>query len=155
MKNQFAIFLVIQTVLFFGFHSLANEVGPNDITAALATLTFYKDALSKKSIDKMQKFVTTDLTVIEGTHINTSWADYRDNHIGPEMKEWLSFETVETKNVKQFFSPQQIVISEETIYRIKSKKGETRLKALETFILIKQGETWKIALIHFSGKPLK
>jgi ketosteroid isomerase-like protein len=27
------------------------------------------------------------LTVFEGGHINRGWLDYRDNHLGPEMKE--------------------------------------------------------------------
>lgn len=27
------------------------------------------------------------LTVFEGGHVNNGWTDYRDNHLGPEMKE--------------------------------------------------------------------
>ncbi len=27
------------------------------------------------------------LTVFEGGHVNRGWTDYRDNHLGPEMKE--------------------------------------------------------------------
>ena len=30
---------------------------------------------------------TASLTVFEGGHINRGWVDYRDNHLGPEMKE--------------------------------------------------------------------
>lgn len=32
-----------------------------------------------------------DLTVIESTGMNRSWADYRDHHLAPEMKEMKNF----------------------------------------------------------------
>lgn len=31
------------------------------------------------------------LTVVEGTGINRGWADYRDHHLGPELKEMKDF----------------------------------------------------------------
>lgn len=31
------------------------------------------------------------LTVVEGAGINRGWADYRDNHLGPELKEIKNF----------------------------------------------------------------
>ena len=31
------------------------------------------------------------LTVVEGTGVNRGWTDYRDNHLGPEMKEMKNF----------------------------------------------------------------
>ena len=32
-----------------------------------------------------------DLTVIESTGMNRTWADYRDHHLAPEMKEMKNF----------------------------------------------------------------
>ena len=32
-------------------------------------------------------FYHPDVTIFEGGHVNTGWPDYRDNHLGPELKE--------------------------------------------------------------------
>lgn len=41
-------------------------------------------------MSEIEKYmVTTDaFTIFEGGHINWGWADYRDNHLGPELKEF-------------------------------------------------------------------
>lgn len=36
-------------------------------------------------------YAGTDLTVMESTGINRGWADYRDHHLAPEMKEMKNF----------------------------------------------------------------
>lgn len=36
-------------------------------------------------------YAGSDLTVMESTGINRGWADYRDHHLAPEMKEMKNF----------------------------------------------------------------
>lgn len=36
-------------------------------------------------------YAGTDLTVVESTGMNRGWADYRDHHLAPEMKEMKNF----------------------------------------------------------------
>jgi len=48
------------------------------------------------------------LTVFESGHANYGWADYRDNHLGPEMKEM--------KNTKYSFSDIKIHLAGKTAW---------------------------------------
>src|SRR5262245_50603387 len=48
------------------------------------------------------------LSVFESGHANYGWADYRDNHLGPEMKEM--------KNTKYSFSDMKIHVSGNTAW---------------------------------------
>lgn len=155
-KKIIIVFLVFQSVLFANFPALAKESVTHSEEEIQNIISQYRTALSKKNLKEMEKTVWPELMVVEGVHVNDSWADYRDHHIGPEMNDWQSFETLKpAKILKTITSPDQTVVSSEIIYRIKTKKETTDLKALETYVLRKDNGTWKIALIHFSGKPVK
>lgn len=72
--------------------------GQDDIAAALNS---YAAALEAKDIDGIGAVVTEDLLMFEGAHVNRGWADYRDHHLAPEMKEFsdgfrYAFDEVET-----------------------------------------------------------
>jgi len=53
------------------------------------TLEQSADAFARGDLDAASKVWShsESLTVYEGGHVNDGWTDYRDNHLGPEMKE--------------------------------------------------------------------
>ena len=71
------------------------------------------------------------------------------------MKDWKSFTLTENKHLRTIQVADQVVISDESTYRIEMEKESVDLKALETFVLKKVNGRWKITLLHFSGKALK
>src|SRR6266498_2205233 len=94
------------------------------------------------------------LTVFESGHANYGWADYRDHHLGPEMKEM--------QNTKYAFSDMQIHVSGNTAwatmkYTIAADVGEAGKTrhvdgaGLATAVLVKRDDQWRIVHWHSSA----
>jgi ketosteroid isomerase-like protein len=94
------------------------------------------------------------LTVFESGHANYGWADYRDHHLGPEMKEM--------QNTKYSFSDMKIHLAGNTSwvtmkYSIAADVGEpgkTRHvegAGLATAVLEKRDGQWRIVHWHSSA----
>ena len=94
------------------------------------------------------------LTVFESGHANYGWADYRDNHLGPEMREM--------KNTKYAFSDVQIHLSGKTAwatlkYTISADVTENGKQrhvdggGLGTAVLEQRKGEWRIVHWHSSA----
>ena len=64
-------------------------VGNNSDAEVRAVLTQYTAAVERGDLEAVSKLWSNDesVTVIENGHANYGWADYRDHHLGPELKE--------------------------------------------------------------------
>ncbi len=58
-------------------------------TAALLAVFAAAERNDMKALDSL--YAGDSLTVIEGAGINRGWADYRDHHLGPELKVMKNF----------------------------------------------------------------
>ena len=90
------------------------------------------------------------VTVFESGHANYGWVDYRDKHLGPEMKEM--------KNTKYTLSDIKVKVSGDTAwatfkYAISADIGTRHVdgSGLGTAILEKRGQDWKIVHWHSSA----
>lgn len=66
------------------FHRRVEEAFASD--AKMLVLKF-RDALRARDVNAIEKLVSSDLVVFENGERNDGWADFRDNHLVPEMKE--------------------------------------------------------------------
>ncbi len=116
----------------------------------------YYAALESRSTSQMAKVVDPSLIVLEGTYKNVGWDDFRDHHIGPEMKEWKSFSTKDRKIVRaEEFGDMGYVI-EELQFTMVLPKETVNLSGAETFILGKnENGAWRIRHVHSSAKVIK
>lgn len=90
------------------------------------------------------------VTVFESGHANYGWADYRDHHLAPEVKEM--------KNAKYTLSDIKAKVAGATAwatfkYALSADMGARRVEAagLGTAVLEKRGEQWKIVHWHTSA----
>lgn len=90
------------------------------------------------------------VSVFESGHANWGWADYRDNHLAPEIKEM--------KNVTYKLSDVKAKVDGKTAwatfaYTLGATAGERRVdvKGLGTAVLEKRGSDWKIVHWHTSA----
>lgn len=90
------------------------------------------------------------VTVFESGHANYGWADYRDNHLGPEMKEM--------KNTRYELTDIRVKVSGNTAwatfkYSIAADVGTRHVDGggLGTAVLEKRGQDWKIVHWHSSA----
>jgi ketosteroid isomerase-like protein/uncharacterized protein YcnI len=117
-------------------------------------LAGYDVAFLSKDLDRIAVFYHPDVTIYEGGGINNGWADYRDRHLGPELKEFegLEFGHSDRKVTVASDGRSAYVTSR---YFIKAKMGERALDSvgLETLVLMKQADgAWKIRHSHTSGR---
>ncbi len=70
----------------------AHSWQPDDVARAIAVLREVFAATERGDLAALDTLYAGDsLTVMEGTGINRGWADYRDHHIGPELKTMKNF----------------------------------------------------------------
>jgi uncharacterized protein YcnI len=130
--------------------------GAKDDAAAIeAWLKGYDAAFTAKDVEKLATFYHPEVTIYEGGGINNGWADYRDHHLGPELKafENLQFGHTNTKITVLPGGQSAYATSE---YAIKAKMGDRVLDSagLETLVLVKGADgTWKIRHSHTSSRP--
>lgn len=113
----------------------------------------YDVAFLAKDLDKLATYYHPDVTIYEGAGVNNGWADYRDRHLGPELK---MFENLEfghsNRRVQMLGDRAAYVISE---YFIKARMKERMLDNIgrETLVVEKQPDgAWKIRHSHTSGR---
>lgn len=67
-------------------------VQSGESATVVATLQALFTAAERNDLRALDSLYAGDsLTVVEGAGINRGWADYRDNHLGPELKEMKNF----------------------------------------------------------------
>jgi uncharacterized protein YcnI len=133
----------------------AAQASGGEAAAIENWLKGYDTAFNAKDLDKLATFYHPEVTIYEGGGINNGWIDYRDHHLGPELKafENLQFGHSNTK-VTVLSGGQSAYATSE--YAIKAKMGERELdsRGLETLVLIKDASgSWKIRHSHTSSRP--
>lgn len=139
------------------FHAFSRDSLPaiaSDGSALTPIVHSYYSALEARSTDQLGNLVEPSLTVYEGVHKNVGWIDFRDNHIGPEMKEWKKLVISDRKVLRSEIRENLGFVTGDSIYEITTSKEVIRLAVAETFILTKVKASWKILHIHFTGKKL-
>jgi ketosteroid isomerase-like protein len=113
----------------------------------------YDAAFLAKDLEKLATFYHPDVTIYEGAGMNDGWADYRDRHLGPELKMFDSLEFGHSnRRVHMLGERAALSISE---YFIKAKMKDRVLDNIgrETLVLEKQMDgSWKIRHSHTSGR---
>jgi uncharacterized protein (TIGR02246 family) len=132
-----------------------GQAANTEAAAIEAWLKGYDAAFMAKDLDRLATFYHPDVTIYEGGGINNGWADYRDHHLGPELK---SFENLEFRHtdIKVTVLPGEQSAYVTSQYSIKAKMGDRMLDAggLETLVLAKGTDgAWKIRHSHTSSRP--
>lgn len=133
------------------YQRAANAQAPDE-AAVREVLLKSAMAFEKNDVDLVTKVWANDesVTVFESGHANYGWADYRDHHLLPEMKEM--------KNTKYTLSDIKTKVSGNTAwatfrYAISADIGTRHFDGagLGTAVLEKRGQNWKIVHWHSSA----
>ncbi len=112
----------------------------------------YDAAFVAKSLDKLAAMYTPETTVYEGGGVNSGWKDYRDNHLGPELKSYDTVEFSHTNVVPHLVGTDAAYVTAD--YAIRTKTGDRVSEGggLATYTLVKDATGWKIRHTHTSAK---
>jgi len=134
----------------------AQQNSDNQATAVVETLNKYAAAVQSKNLAEVEKYVvaTEAFSMFEGSHLNWDWADYRDNHLGPELKEFKSIQ-YSFHDIKPHVSGDMAYATFKSHIAVKMESREVEGESLVTAILMKTAAGWKIQHIHTSRIPPK
>lgn len=130
----------------------AIQTSPDVENEIRSVLTRSTTAFERADMAAMEKLWADDesVTVFESGHANYGWADYRDRHLGPEMKEM--------KNTKYTLSDIRVKVSGNSAwatfkYAISADIGTRHVDSggLGTAVLEKRGNDWRIVHWHSSA----
>lgn len=152
MRQRFGF--AIPAVLAITVAMGAAQTPSSDAATVETWLRGYDAAFMAKDLDKLATFHHPDVTIYEGAGINHGWADYRDRHLGPELKAFsnLQFAHTETKVTMMPGGQSAFATSR---YTIQAKMGDRDLdsEGLETLVLVKLPDgSWKIRHSHTSSR---
>lgn len=118
------------------------------------TLKSYAAAIASKDIAKVEQYVLTDesFTVFEGGHVNNGWADYRDHHLAPELKEFESIR-YEYRDIKAEVDAKLAFATFRYRIAVTMKERNIQAEGLGTAILVNTPSGWKIRHLHTSRSP--
>ena len=127
-----------------------------EAAAAIETwLRAYDAAFNAKDLDTLARFYHPDVTVYEGGGINNGWADYRDRHLGPELKQFQNLRFAHA-DVKITLLGDGAAAYATATYSLKAQMGERAIDSggLATYVLIKDSSgAWQIRHSHTSSRP--
>lgn len=131
------------------------ERASGDAAAIETWLKGYDAAFNAKDLGALARFYHPDVTVYEGGGINTGWADYRDRHLGPELKQFENLRFAHA-DVKVTLLADGAAAYATATYSLKAQMGERAIDSggLATYVLIKDGTgAWQIRHSHTSSRP--
>jgi uncharacterized protein (TIGR02246 family) len=127
---------------------LAQSV-PADIAAFFKN---YDAAFNARDTDKLATLYHPDVTIFEGSGINRGWVDYRDNHLGPELKSFQDLQWAHSNIVVHMLGDSAAYVTAD--YAIKYKAGDRAVDSggIATHVLVKEQGAWKIRHSHTAAR---
>lgn len=148
--------LFVAVMIAASFDWTVSSAQSSDEKAVADTLRRNATAFARNDMATLEKAWSNgaDVTVFENGEANYGWADYRDNHLAPEMKEF--------KNTKYDLSDIKPKIDGKTAwatfkYTISGDIGKRHVDGagLGTAVLEKTNGSWKIVHWHSSAPRKK
>ena len=132
--------------------SAAGQPARND-AGLVAWLEAFDRAFVSKDLDKLAAFYHPDVTIYEGGGINTGWTDYRDRHIGPEMKDYENLQFGHRNVVVHVLGGgTSAYVTSEYALQARVAGNNVDTGGLETLVMVRIDGAWKIRHSHTSAR---
>lgn len=117
-------------------------------------LESYDTAFNAKDLEKLATFYHPDVTIFEGGGVNRGWPDYRDHHLGPELKDFENLKFAHTSVTPRLLDSggRAAYVTAEYSLKARVKDRDVDATGLATLILIKEGDAWQIRHSHTSSR---
>jgi ketosteroid isomerase-like protein len=115
----------------------------------LAWIKGYDAAFLAKDLDRLATFYHPDVTVYEGAGLDDGWADYRDTHLGPELKAFEDLSFGHSNHAVHMLGDRVAYVTSEFFIKATMKTRTLDLIGRETLIVEKDASgAWKIRHSH-------
>jgi len=140
--------------LLFAVGAFAQDKSAKEEAAVTSVLKSYAAAVEAKDLKQVEQYVVTtaDFTMFEGGHVNRGWDDYRDNHLGPELKQFKTIEYV-FSDIKPSVGTSLAYATFKYTIAVNMENRSISAKGLATAVLVKGTDGWRIVHMHTSRIP--
>lgn len=128
---------------------LSAQSGQADIDAFFKA---YDAAFNAKDMDKLATMYHPDVTIFEGAGINRGWVDYRDNHLGPEMKMFQNLQWAHSNIVVHMLGDAAAYVTADYTIKYQAKDRAVDSGGIATHVLVKDKGAWKIRHSHTAAR---
>ncbi len=128
---------------------------PADSHGIAQWLGSYDAAFNTRDVARLAAFYHPDVTIFEGGGTNDGWADYRDNHLGPELKEMEGLDFSHSNVSAHLLGPdgRSAYVTSEYRLRARIEGKDVDASGLETLVLVKDAAgVWRIRHSHTSSR---
>jgi uncharacterized protein (TIGR02246 family) len=132
-------------VLLAGLVSVAAQSRDAEVTAFFKA---YDDAFNGKDLQKLAALYHPDVTIFEGSGINRGWVDYRDNHLGPELKSFQDLQWAHSNIVVHMLGDSAAYVTADYTIKYKAADRVVDSGGIATHVLVKEQGAWKIRHSH-------
>jgi ketosteroid isomerase-like protein len=134
--------------------STAQTAASPEQVAVRRVVEQFEEGLKNRDLTKIEPLMAADLVALENGHRNDGWADFRDHHLVPEMKEPMP--PSKTEIVKVVATATMGWAYTKTEMQVTTKSGEKRDVLLwSVYILEKRAKEWKIVLLDWSIRTIR
>jgi ketosteroid isomerase-like protein len=107
-------------------------------------LETYDAAFVARNLSALAAFYHPDVTVFEGTGVNNGWANYRDTHLGPELKSYEGLEYGHRNVAVHMLGEHAAYVTSELFLKATASGKPLDLIGRETLVLEHIDGAWKI-----------
>lgn len=149
MRRRFFGTLALVALVLAGARTAGAQSSQADI---IAFFEAYDAAFVAKDLEKLATMYHPDVTIFEGSGINRGWVDYRDNHLGPELKAFQDLHWAHSNIVVHMLGESAAYVTAD--YAIKYRSGERAVDSggIATHVLVKDKGVWKIRHSHTAAR---
>lgn len=146
------VIAILVGAMAWGLGTVAAAQESPDVKAITAVFAEYDRAFNAKDLERLAAFYHPEVTVYEGGGINPGWADYRDRHLGPELKAFNNLKFEHIKIVVRMIGPDAAYVTGEYLLDATMEAREVKSGGLATYVMIRDAGQWKIRHSHTSSK---
>ena len=141
--------MAVATMLVVGMVVASAQSKDAEVVAFFKT---YDAAFNARDLEKLAALYHPDVTIFEGSGINRGWVDYRDNHLGPELKSFQDLQWAHSNIVVHMLGDSAAYVTAD--YTIKYKTGDRAVDSggIATHVLVKEQGAWKIRHSHTAAR---
>ncbi len=140
---------VVLAMLLFLSPAAAQSAAVSPEANVRRVIEQFEQGVAARDLSKIEPLMAQDMVAFENGHRNDGWADFRDNHLVPEMKEPAP--PSKSEFVRVAATPQMGWGYTRTTMTLTLKGGEKVEATLwSVYVVEKRGEDWKITVLDWS-----
>jgi ketosteroid isomerase-like protein len=122
-----------------------------DQTEVRSVISEFEKALQTRSIDKIESLVLPDIVVFENGYRNDGWPEFRDRHLAPQFK---ASPTQYRSEIVKVDVGSSMAWGYSRMSRAIIHDGDKRPEVWAVYVLRKEANKWKIAVLNWSVRRL-